>query len=123
MLEKALYSDILQNFARPLLSSKDTDEEFMRKMKVIEIIWNYSIAKKIRLPVFKELDKIITEQHRKQIEMIAVFDMFLELKRTEYRQHNNYIIKVELRESSDGIKTLYVESTDPKQIKKVRWHN
>lgn len=117
MAEKALYSSILQDFARPLLNSKDTDDEFMRKMKVIEIIWNYSIAKKFGMPVFKELDKIITEQHKKQIEMKAVFDMFLVLKRSEYAQYNNYIIKVELRKNGDGIRTLYVESADPLQIK------
>lgn len=117
MPEIALYSDILQNFARPLLSSKDTDKEFMSKMKVIEVIWNYSIAKKFRMPVYKELDKIITAQLKQQLEMKAVFDTFLQLKKSEYGQYNNYIIKVELRKSSDGIKTLYVESADPKHIK------
>ena len=117
MAEKAIYSTILQDFARPLLNSKDTDEEFMRKMKVIEIIWNYSIAKKFRMPVFKELASVITEQHKKHIEMKAVFDMFLELKRTEYDQYDNYIIKMELREISDGVKTFYVESVDTLQNK------
>ena len=117
MAQKALYSNILQDFAHPLLSSRDTDDEFMRKMKVIEMIWNYSIAKKFRLSVFKELDKIITEQNRKHIERKAVFEMFLELKKSEYGQYNNYIIKMELREKSDGTKTLYVESADPTQIK------
>ncbi len=117
MAEKPLYSNILQDYARPLLSSKDTDEEFMRKMKVIEIIWNYSIAKKFRLSVFKELDKIISVQHKQQVEMKAVFDMFLELKQFEYSQYNNYILKIELRKKSDGTKTLYVESADPLQIK------
>ncbi len=113
MAEKVLYSNILQDFARPLLNSKDTDEEFMRKIKVIEIIWNYSIAKKFKMPVFKQLDKIITEQHKHQIEVKALFDMFLEFKKSEYGQYNNYILKIELRKSSDGSKTLYVESADP----------
>jgi hypothetical protein len=117
MPEKVLYSNILQDFARPLLNSKDTDEEFMRKMKVIEIIWNYSVAKKFSMPVFKELDKIITEQLRKHITMKAVFDMFLELKNAEYDQYNNYILKMELRENSDGLKTFYVESADVLQNK------
>lgn len=69
------------------------------------------------MPVFKELDKIITKQHGGHIEMKAVFNMFLELKRTEYRQYNNYIIKIELWENKGGIKTLYVESADLMQIK------
>ena len=117
MAEKVLYSTVLQNFARPLLNSKDTDEEFMRKMKVIEIIWNYSIAKKFRLPVFKELEKIITEQHRNHIGMKAVFDRFLELKNAEYDQYNNFIIKMDLRQNSDGVKIFYVESANPLQNK------
>ena len=69
MAQKILYSTILQHFARPLLNSKDTDEDFMAKMKIIEIIWNYSIAKQFRMPVFKELDKIITEQQKKHSEV------------------------------------------------------
>ena len=117
MAKKNSYSSILQDFARPLLNSKDTDEEFLRKMKEIEIIWNYCIAKKFRMPVFEEIDKIITNQHKKHPEMKLVFDMFLELKRTEFNNYNNYIIKIELRENNDGVKTFYVESADPLQNK------
>ena len=89
MSKKVLYSNILQNFAHPLLNSKDTDEIFMRKMKMIEIIWNYSIAKKYQMPVFHELNRIITAQIKLSHAMKEVFDMFLELKNSEYNQYDN----------------------------------
>lgn len=117
MTEKAVYSSILQDFARPLLSSEDTDEEFMKKMKIIEIIWNYSIAKKFRLSFFKELDELINQEKRRDIQMKVVLNMFMKVKEIEYGQYNNYITKMELRKKSDGSKTLYVEYADPLQIK------
>jgi archaellum biogenesis ATPase FlaH len=117
MTEKAVYSSILQDFASPLLSSEDTDEEFMKKMEIIEIIWNYSIAKKFRLLFFKDLEKLINQERERDIEMKAVLDMFMKVKEMEYGQYNNYITKMELRKKSDGNKTLYVESVDPLQIK------
>lgn len=109
---KVLYSTLLQDFARALLNSKDTDEIFMRKMKIIEIIWNYSIAKKYKMPVFEELNRIIAAQNKTSPATKEVFNMFLKLKKREYNQYNNYILKTELRKNQEGIKTLYVESVE-----------
>lgn len=117
MSKKVLYSNILQQFARPLLNPKDTDSDFMSKMKVIEMIWNFSIAKKYKMPLFDELERIITAQNKKFKEMEAVFDMFLELKETEYDQYNNYITNIELRKNEVGVKIFYVESVDVSELK------
>ena len=117
MPEKVLYSSILQDFARPLLNAKDTDEIFMNKIKVVEIIWNYCIAKEFKLPVFEELHKEITEQNKNYPDMKLVFDSFVEFKKNEFDKYKHFIHKVELRINPKGDKSLYVESVEPKNLK------
>ena len=116
MPDKILYSNILQDFAHPLLNEKDTDEIFMTKMKIVEVIWNYCIAKEFKLPVFDELNKIITSQNKIHSAMKAVFDEFIKYKETDFGEYKNFIQKVEYRINSKGAKTLYVESVDPKHL-------
>lgn len=116
------YSTILQDFARPLLNEKDTDEIFMKKMKIIEVIWNYCIAKEFKLPVFSELDKIIKSQNQLHPSMKQVFDEFVKYKKTDFKEYKNFIVGVELRMNSKGLKTLYVESVHPQNIKKQSNH-
>ena len=116
MPEKVLYSNILQDFARPLLNEKDTDEIFMKKMKIVEVIWNYCIAKEFKLPVFDELNKIITRQNEIHTAMKEVFDEFIKYKETDFGEYKNFIQKVEYRIKRTGAKTLYVESVDPKYL-------
>lgn len=122
MPEKVLYSSILQDFARPLLNEKDTDEIFMKKMKVVEVIWNYCIAKEFNSPVFDELDKIITRQNQIHPSMKLVFDEFVNFKKTNFKKYKNFIHKVEYRINSKGVKTLYVESVHPLYLKKQIEH-
>ena len=50
MKETVAYSSILQDFAEPLLFSDDTEDQFITKMKVAEVIWNYCIAKEFSCP-------------------------------------------------------------------------
>jgi hypothetical protein len=90
MEEKAIYSSILQDFAHPLLSSDDSDELFMSKMKFIEIIWNYSIAIKFKLPLYKALEKTINEICRVDLESRLLLNRFLDIKKMN--MHNTIII-------------------------------
>ena len=122
MPENILYSDILQGFARPLLNEKDTDEIFMKKMKIAEVIWNYYIAKEFNLSVFDELDNIITTQNQIHPSLKLVFDEFVKYKKTDFKKYKNFILKVEYRINSKGIKTLYVESVHPLNLKKQIKH-
>lgn len=117
MSEKILYSSILQDFARPLLNEKDTDEIFIKKMKIAELIWNYCIAKEFKLPVFDELDKIITRQNQVHHSIKQVFDEFIKYKKTDFKKYKNFIHKIEYRINSKGVKTLYVESVHPMNLK------
>jgi hypothetical protein len=117
MKQADIYSEIIQNFIRPLLNSKDNDEVLLQKFKLGEIIWNYCIAKEFQLPVFDELDRIVTEQNQKNTEMKAVFDEFVKYKRTDFNHYKNFIIKLEYRLKAGG-KTLYVESVHPLHLKK-----
>ncbi len=117
MAEKILYSSILQDFARPLLNEKDTDEIFMKKIKIAEVIWNYCIAKEFKLSVFAELDKIITRQNQRHPSMKQVFDEFIKYKKTDFKKYKNFIHKIEYRINSNGNKTLYVESVHPMNLK------
>lgn len=117
MKEAIKYSSILQDFSRPLLNEKDSDEMFLKKMKVAEVIWNYCIAKEFNLSVFVELDKIITEQNQIHPSMKQVFDEFVKYKKTDFDGYKHFIHKVEYRINSKGIKTLYIESIHPKHLK------
>lgn len=118
MKKPAKYSTVLQDFIRPLLNEKDNDEIFFKKFKIAEVIWNYCIAKEFHLPVFAELEKIITEQNKKHKEMKLVFDSFVESKKANFHQYKNFITKIEYRINADGAKSIYVESVDPEMLKK-----
>jgi len=118
MKEPVRYSSVLQDFIHPLLNEKDTDEIFLSKFKVAEVIWNYCIAKEFHLPVFAELEKIITQQNDLDREMKLVFDTFVESKETYFKQYKNFITKVEYRIKADGSKSLYVESVHPSEFLK-----
>lgn len=116
MKETVKYSSILQDFIHPLLNEKDSDEMFLKKFKIAEVIWNYCIAKEFKLVVFAELDKIITEQNKKNREMKMLFDALVESKATDFKQYKNFITKIEYRTNAAGAKSLYVESVDPAAV-------
>lgn len=58
------YSDILQDFAAPLLHIKDNGEEFVSKLKVAELIWNYCITEDLNLPISIQIEKAIQESNK-----------------------------------------------------------
>ncbi len=113
MKETVKYSSILQDFIHPLLNEKDSDDMFLKKFKIAEVIWNYCIAKEFNLPVFAELDKIIYQQNENHKEMKMVFEDFVESKETVFKQYKNFITKIEYRTNTAGAKSLYVESVEP----------
>ena len=117
MSGKVLYSTILQHFADPILDADDTDEIFMKKIKVAEIIWNYCIAREFQLPVFDELHNIITDES--DLEAKILFDTFIKIKTTYFDEYKKYIGDVELRKNSQGIKTLHVTSIEPEDLKTI----
>ncbi len=119
MEEKIQYSSILQDFAKPLLYANDTNDQFVTKMKVIELIWNYCIAKEFSLPIFDKLHEAITTQNEGHPEMKQLFKQFVEIKKMNFDKFKNYIVNTELRISKDGNKTVYVESISPLHYKEI----
>ncbi len=116
MTDKAIYSTILQLFAHPLLKKNDTDEVFLKKVKFVEIIWNYCIAKEFNLPVYPALNKIYEQQTKKEKKLKRIFDALIKTKMGEFDQYKNFINKVELRTNVTGDTILYVESIKPENF-------
>lgn len=119
MKEKVIYLGVLQDFAYPLLDAADTNELFITKMKVAEVIWNYCIAKEFALPVFDMLHHAISIQNENNPEMKQVFNQFVAMKKAEFNQFKNFIVKLEVRTGKAGNKTVYVESIHPKHFNKI----
>lgn len=118
MKETVKYSTVLQDFIYPLLNADDSDEMLSKKFKLAEIIWNYCIAKEFNLPVFAELENILSQENEKDNEMKMVFAAFVEIKETDFREYKNFITKIEYRTNAAGAKSLYVESVDPAAFQK-----
>lgn len=108
MIQKVQYSSVLQDFATPLLNADDTTDQFITKLKIAELIWNYCIAKEFELPVFKILQKAITTQNENYPVMEQLFNQFVEMKEIDFYQYKNYIVNVEVRTGKLGNKTVYV---------------
>lgn len=119
MAEKVMYSNILQEFAKPLLYADDTNDVFITKMKVAELIWNYCIAKEFGMPVFDILHQAITKQNENNPEMKQVFNLFVKMKKEDFYQYKNFIVTVELRIKKEGDKTVYVESIHPNHFNNI----
>jgi hypothetical protein len=113
------YSSLLQDFAQPLINGDETPDAVLQKLKVAELIWNHCVARENQLPIFDLLDKAINESNKRHPEMKIVCSILQELKKAEFNEYNNFIVKTEYRIKPDGSKTIYVESISPEMAKEI----
>ena len=113
------YSTLLQDFAEPLINGDETPDAVLQKLKVAELIWNHCVAKENQLPIFDMLDKAINDSNDRHPEMKIVCSILQELKKAEFNEYNNFIVKTEYRIKPDGSKTIYVESIPPEIAKEI----
>jgi hypothetical protein len=107
----------LQDFAAPLLNGNENTEEFLAKPKVAERAWNYCISEEFDLTIFPELKKAVDQSKKQHPDMEIVFHLMKELKKNDFDEYKNFIVKAESRIKPDGSQTLYVESLTPKRLK------
>jgi HSP90 family molecular chaperone len=117
-MQKISYSSIIQDFIEPLLPPEDTDEQFLMRMKIAEIIWNYCIAIEFKLPQYEKVVKEMNALNNQIPEMKPLVHLLTERKKNEFYKYKNFITKLEVRTKADGLKTVYVESVEPKYLKK-----
>jgi len=113
------YSGVLQDFAEPLFDGSEPQDAILQKLKVAELIWNHCIAEEYQLPVFAALDKAIRESNVMHPEMKIAFYLMRELKKAEFSEYKNFILKTEYRIKPDGSKSIYVESVAPEIFKSI----
>lgn len=119
--QKIKYSEVLQDYAAPLLDKNDSANVFLERLKVAELIWNYCIAKEFKLPCLNILQNAIDSSNSEYPEMLDVFHLMTEIKERDFKQYKNFIINTEYRIKPDGSKTIYVESAEPEALKNISY--
>jgi hypothetical protein len=119
MSKKDIYSQILLEFATPLLRESDTLDIYYQKLKVAEVIWNYCIVKEFNLPSIKLFEETIENLRKSDPIMDELIDIFIDIKNEEFFQYKNFIAKNEIKTHDDGHHSIIVQSCAPEDYTKV----
>lgn len=112
------YPAILLEFASPFVDENDLDELFMTKIKIVELIWNYCIAKEFNLNILESISDAIVEANKRNAEMEFVATHLIKMKEEGYEPYKHYIKKTELMIDKNGEKFLSVEALHPSAFSK-----
>lgn len=58
------YSDILQDFASPLLDGRDNNEKLLVKLQTAQLVWNYCISKEFALASLSVFEDLMTSSRK-----------------------------------------------------------
>jgi hypothetical protein len=112
------YSSLLIDFIAPLITGQEDEHEFLEKVKLGQIAWNFSVSDNNHLPYDDIHKTILLSLTERNSNLKDILNKLVARKELKYSQHNQFIFKVELRRKKTGEKTLYVESAPAKWIKK-----
>ena len=107
------YPAILLEFASPFVDENDPNELFMTKIKIVELIWNYCIAKEFNLSVFDSINDAIEAANKRNAEMEFIANILIKMKEEGYEPYKHYIKKTELIINENGEKYIRVDALHP----------
>lgn len=113
------YSKLLIEFIDPIITGDEDEEEFMVKARLGQIAWNLIVTKENKLAPYKELQFIILETSVKVPNYNAIIELLKRRKEEHFGEHQQFILKTEVRSKPDGSGSLYVETTFAHKMKKL----
>lgn len=114
------YSDILQDFANPLLDDRDSNEIFLIKLKASQLVWNYCISKEFALASLSVFEDIMNSSRKTNPEIKQIFLMLINRKKQFFQQYKNFITDVRIMQKPDksySIQTDFIKQKDFKEVK------
>lgn len=115
-MAKEKMSDVIFQFADPLLEMAESDEEGKKALVVALLIWNLSLShEKVRAEQRKAIDKMLgmsDEQHQEYQSWKEMVDFMLERKKTDFPDIHRMILNYDIIETPEGLH-LNVTSTVP----------
>jgi hypothetical protein len=116
MSEDLKYSEILIDYADPLLESNDSSDLQLDKLRTAQSIWNFCIAQEFGLKSFLFLNKIFLEGVKENPEFMKTFLMLRIRKKEKFNQHKIFIIDVYYNNLPDNTTTIKVEYCKPENF-------
>jgi len=112
-----IYSSILLDFAAPLLHKNDTKEILQLKLNFAEIVWNYCIAKELKLTVLSfSIEKTLNMETKKNKQFHKFVSVLKANKKTHFYKYKNYLVNTEVKQKPDGSLSVVARFVEPKQI-------
>lgn len=114
------YSDILQDFANPLLDGSDSNDILLLKLKTAQTVWNYCISKEFALASLLMFEEIMDSSRNEDPEIIPIFLMLIDRKEQLFHQYKNFILDVRIVQKPDksySVQAEFIKHEDFKEIK------
>ena len=113
------YSDILQDFANPLLNGGDNNEQLLVKLKMAQLVWNYCISKEFALASLSVLENLIDSSRKEDPEITILLLSLINRKEQFFEEYKNFITDVQIVQKPDktySIRTNFIKQKDFKDI-------
>lgn len=113
------YSALLIEFIDPIITGDEDVEEVRLKARLGQIAWNQIVAKENKLAPFKEMQFMILETIPKVPDYNTIIELLTRRKEDHFGEHQQFILKTEVRSKPDESLSLYVETTFAHKMKKL----
>lgn len=114
------YSDILQDFANPLLDGRDNNEIFLVKLKTAQLVWNYCISKEFALASLSVFEDIMNSSRKEDPEIKVIFLMLINRKEQLFQQYKNFITDVRIVQKPDKSYSIQTDFIKQKNFNEVK---
>jgi len=114
------YSDILQDFANPLLDGSESNDTLLLKLKTAQLVWNYCIAKEFGLASLLIFEEIMDSSRKEDPEIMLIFLMLINRKEQLFHQYKNFILDVRIVQKPDksySVQADFIKHENFKEIK------
>lgn len=117
--ETISYSKLLIDFIDPLITGQEDEQQFLDKLKLGKLAWNYSVSDLNDLPLDNIHKDIFLKLTQSNSALKEILNKLVLRKSMKYSQHNQFIFEVGIRKNKFGQKVFFAESIPTNKIDKI----